>query len=83
MTASFRDNFDYSYAHIYLVNTEYLLLKGLPSSRRHFFLKFSFDTVVIHFVPGNSKTLKTRLFFPVFEYILRKNHTQEEGQEEE
>ena len=30
-----------------------------------FFSKFSFDTVVIHFLPGNLKTLKKRLFFPV------------------
>ena len=35
-----------------------------------FFWTFSFDTVVTHFVPGNLKTLKKRLFFPVLPYPL-------------
>ena len=34
-----------------------------------FFRTFSFDTVVIHFLPGNLKTLKKRLFFPVNHWI--------------
>ena len=44
---------NYSYARIYQRIVEELVVEIHHRRRHSFFFEFSFDTVVIHFVPGN------------------------------
>ena len=59
-------DFDHSCGIVYELQPKYFVAE-IHHRRLHlFFWTFSFDTVVTHFVPGNLKTLKKRLFFIIF-----------------
>ena len=62
-TSSSTGHLDYSYARIYKRNVEELVVEIHHRRRHSFFSKFSLDTVVIHFVPGNFHFLTEPGFF--------------------
>ena len=67
-TASSGSYFDYPYACIHWLIIEDFVIVEIQHCR-HFFLNVFYDTVVIHVLPGNLKTLKNMAFPPLKDIV--------------